>query len=356
MSVQPFNLTEIGSLASQIGASAPACKDIPSSSSSALRVAPKAYSGSLDKYASFKVTPNIGLEFSNLPLASLTDQQIEDLSILISQHNVVVIRGAHLTPQQLLDIGRKIATPKGTLHIHPITAEIPGRSELDELTVVSNEIVYGGENAPASDGWHSDISFEPNPSSYAALQIVQGPDAGGDTQFSSGYAAYDRLSKPLQRFLETLNGENDGNAFHEVANKSNIKIREKRGAANVGTDLRSVHPLVRTNPVTGWKSLYVSKAFTKRIVELPKSESDLLLNFLFNHIAQGFDFSTRVKWNPGDIAFWDNRSTYHAATKDFDESILRRGIRVVPLGERPYLDPASVSKSEAVKAVKDAKL
>ncbi|KAJ3337827.1 hypothetical protein HDU93_000446 [Gonapodya sp. JEL0774] len=357
MSVQPLNLTELGGIATTSQApAAPSRKDIVSVVPKGVKVAPKSYAGTLDKYSSFKITPNIGLEFKDLPLSKLNDKQIEDLGTLISQHNLVVIRGAHLTPQQLLNIGRKLSTPYNTLHIHPITAAVPGGSELDELTVVSNEVVYGEDFGPAADGWHSDIAFEPNPSAYAALQIVQGPDAGGDTQFGSGYTAYDRLSKPLQAFLETLHAENDGNAFHEVAKKSGITIRDKRGAANNGTDLRSVHPVVRTNPVTGWKSLYISKAFTKRIVELPKHESDVLLNFLFNHIASGFDFQTRVKWTPGDIAFWDNRSTYHSATRDFDRDQLRRGIRVVPLGEKPYFDPASVSRAEAVRAAKEAKL
>jgi len=89
--------------------------------------------------------------------------------------------------------------------------------------------------------------------------------------------------------------------------------------------LKAVHPVIRTNPVTGWKGLFVNKGylsildflsyrFTKRIVALTKDESDNLLEYLFRHISQNHDLQVRFKWNKNDIAIWDNRSTYHTAT------------------------------------------
>ncbi|KXS15323.1 taurine catabolism dioxygenase, partial [Gonapodya prolifera JEL478] len=311
---------------------------------------PKKYSGSLDRFEAVKVTPHIGLEFRDLKLNELNDQQIEDLSILVSQNGVVFLRNqAEIDPKFQLEFGKKIGekfpTPPGTLHIHPLTPP----QELNEILVITNEGKLAAQytDTPASDGWHSDFTFEKTPSNYAALQLERIPEEGGDTLWSSGYAAYDRLSKPLRDFLETLHAEHDGNRFHDIAKVTGVKIRTERGADNVGDDLRAVHPLIRTNPVTGWKSLFVNKGFTKRIVELSKTESDALLNFLFDHIAGGFDFQVRFKWNIGDIAIWDNRSVFHSATRDFDPSIVRRGNRVAPLGEKPYFDGASLSRAEA---------
>ncbi|TPX30466.1 hypothetical protein SmJEL517_g05976 [Synchytrium microbalum] len=318
-----------------------------------LRVQPKKYSGSLDQFESFQPTPNIGLEFKDLQLANLSDRQIEDLSILVSQYGVVFLRAQSITAEQQLEFGRKIASPKGTLHVHPLTFKTTG-SALDEISVISNELPSKeySDDAPAADGWHADITFEKTPSNYAALQINDGPETGGDTLFSSGYAAYDRLSAPLKKFLEGLTAIHNADFFNNIAGERGSEIRTDRGADNTGLNLTAVHPVIRTNPVTGWKSIFVNKVFTKKIVELRKDESDAVLAYLHNHIAGGHDFNVRFKWGPGDIAIWDNRSVFHTATKDFDPSILRRGNRVVPLGEKPYFDPASSSRTESIRVSK----
>ncbi|CCO33361.1 hypothetical protein BN14_07436 [Rhizoctonia solani AG-1 IB] len=101
----------------------------------------------------------------------------------------------------------------------------------------------------------------------------------------------------------------------------------------------------KTNPVTGWKSVYVNPEFTKRIIGVTKDESDFILNYLFSLIHQNHDLQVRFKWNKNDVAIWDNRSNYHTATYDY-ERVLRVGDRVVSLGEKPYFDPKSKSRRE----------
>lgn len=98
--------------------------------------------------------------------------------------------------------------------------------------------------------------------------------------------------------------------------------------------------------MTGWKSVYVNRAFTKRINGLTRDESDLILGYLFNLVTQNHDAQVRFKWRKNDIAIWDNRSTWHTATYDYGEA--RVGDRVCSLGEAPYLDPASVGRREAL--------
>jgi len=158
-------------------------------------------------------------------------------------------------------------------------------------------------------------------------------------------------------------------------------MREHRGSPeNIGQDLKSVHPVIRTNPVTGWKGLFVNRGFTKYINGLTKSESDNLLEYLFDHISsvsprfylprycadrQNHDLQVRFRWEANSLAIWDNRSTFRkslfahhrqctelmidAATHDLDE-VTRTGTRSVSLGERPYLDPKSTGRREALKA------
>lgn len=98
--------------------------------------------------------------------------------------------------------------------------------------------------------------------------------------------------------------------------------------------------------VTGWKSVYVNKGFTKRLNGVTKDESDVLLAYLFNLVTQNHDAQVRFKWRKNDMAIWDNRSTWHCATYDYVEA--RAGDRVCSLGEAPYLDPASTSRRAAL--------
>ncbi|KAJ3330418.1 hypothetical protein HDU93_000396, partial [Gonapodya sp. JEL0774] len=294
------------------------------------------YSGSLDRFEKFQVTPHIGLEFrGHIQLQELSDLELEDLSILVSQHGVVFLRQQNLSAEAQIEIGKRLSDSR-SVHIFPINPPSkPGT--YDEIRYVTNEHDRSNQKTNADD-WHTDITFEKFPSSYAILTIVEGPEVGGDTLWASGYAAFSTLSPSLQTYLETLHAEHDGSHFYSIAQKAGIPFRTERGGGNVGDDLVAVHPVVRTNPVTGRKSLFVNQLFTKRIVELNKDESDALLGFLFRHVEKGVEFQVRNRWKPGDAAIWDNRSTFHAAIRDFPSHIIRRGRRVLALGEKPFLD------------------
>lgn len=240
--------------------------------------------------------------------------------------------------------------------MHPLTE---AGSELgDQISVISSEKqkVGGGLTHQQSDvsrlasaGWHSDITFEPVPSDYAMLKIHTLPAAGGgDTLWASGYEIYDRLSPAMQAFLERLTATHDAKFFLDEAARLGNPLRDGiRGSPlNFGADLQAVHPVVRTNPVTGWKSLFVNRGFTRRLNGLTRDESDLLLPYLWNLVTQNHDAQVRFRWNKNDMAIWDNRSTWHCATYDYDEA--RAGDRVCSLGEAPYLDLQSTGRREAL--------
>jgi len=98
--------------------------------------------------------------------------------------------------------------------------------------------------------------------------------------------------------------------------------------------------------VTGWKSVFVNRGFTRRIQGVTKDESDTILQYLFNLLTQNHDAQVRFKWRKNDLALWDNRSTSHCATYDYDAA--RAGDRVCSVGEKPYFDPQSRSRREAL--------
>jgi len=189
------------------------------------------------------------------------------------------------------------------------------------------------------DLFHSDVSYEIQPPSYTSLKLFTIPPTGGDTIWVSGYAAYDRLSFPMREYLEKLT------AIHSSE-------RQVQDTLRLGNPVRydpidTEHPIIRTHPVTGWKSIFVNPTFTRYIVGIPKAESDTILQFLYNHIATATDFSVRFKWEKDSVAIWDNRIVVHTAIYDFRAGGGRRhAIRVTPHGERPYYDPNGKSREE----------
>lgn len=176
-----------------------------------------------------------------------------------------------------------------------------------------------------------------------------------DTLWASGYELYDRISKPLRGFLDTLTAYYAQPAFNEAADRNNFKIYSApRGAPeNVGEVLEAVHPVVRTNPVTGWKSVFAVGHHVKHIHGLSEAESRSFLDWFVQLIVENHDLQVRFRWQqPNDLAIWDNRSVYHAATPDYLNQGLgeRSGSRAVSLGEKPYFDPESKSRREALAA------
>ncbi|KAE8441366.1 hypothetical protein EG329_005469 [Mollisiaceae sp. DMI_Dod_QoI] len=334
---------------------------------------PLKLSGALDHFQSFDVTPIIGKEFVGVNLAKWlrapnSDDLLRDLAITISQRGVVFFRKQDDVTndlqkelvQRLGELSGKPSTSK--LHIHPISnarRELGGKD--DEISIISSQQakkLYAdrfkqSKKQSSKDAWHSDITFEPVPSDYALLRLTELPKTGGDTLWASGYEVYDRISEPVQKFLETLSATYAQPRFNETADKNGFKIyAEERGAPeNVGEVLEAIHPVIRTNPVTGWKSVFAVGHHVQSINGLAEAESKALLNWFTSLIIENHDLQVRHRWqNANDLAIWDNRSVYHAATPDYINQGLgeRTGQRAVSLGERPYFDPQSKSRREAL--------
>ena len=246
------------------------------------------------------------------------------------------------------------------MHIHPVinSGRKLGGGD-NEISVISSEqqkALYTNTfvkkmRQSAKEGWHSDITFEPVPSDYAILRLTELPSSGGDTLWASGYELFDRLSPPYQRFLEGLTATYAQPIFNEAAERNSFQLYAKeRGAPeNVGTALSAVHPVIRTNPVTGWKSVYAVGQHAQRVNDVTEAESQHLLQWFVRLIVENHDLQVRHKWqNPNDVAIWDNRSVYHSATYDYEGLGPRTGQRAVSLGERPYFDPKSTSRREAL--------
>ncbi|PKX96255.1 TauD/TfdA dioxygenase family protein [Aspergillus novofumigatus IBT 16806] len=327
-------------------------------------------SGALDRFTSFDVTPTIGREFPDADLRGWLESPdsnalLRDLAITVSQRGVVFFRkqdglndGLQKTLVQRL--GELSGKPRTSgLHIHPFfNAGLPLGGHDNEIDVVSTEqdrTIFGTpkkfvKRQTARGEWHTDITHEIIPSDYAMLRLIDLPKGGGgDTLWASGYELYDRISKPYQKFLEGLTATFAQPSYDNVARQFDHQLyTQPRGSPeNVGSNFVAVHPVIRTNPVTGWKSLFAVGNHVQCINSLQKEESDSILQWFTWLITENHDLQVRYRWqNRNDVALWDNRCVFHAATKDIDINDRRTGHRAMGVGERPYLDPKSTSRRE----------
>lgn len=267
--------------------------------------------------------PYIGAQVSDLDVSRpLSDAQFEQLYHGLLRHQVLFLRDQQITPEQ----HRALAVRFGDLHIHPVYPHAEG---VEEIIVLDTH----QDNPPDNDNWHTDVTFIDTPPAIALLASKVLPAAGGDTLWTSGIAAYEALSEPFKQLLTGLSAEHDfKKSFQEYKYR---KTPEEHQCWQQAVDKHPPvqHPVIRTHPVSGKKALFVNEGFTTRIVELSEKESEAVLRFLFAHATKP-EFQVRWRWQPNDLAIWDNRVTQHYANADYYPA--RRIMqRATVLGDRP---------------------
>lgn len=213
-------------------------------------------------------------------------------------------RAQPLTPQQQAGLAARF----GDLHIHPI---FPNVAEQPEILVLDTAVTDVADNAI----WHTDVTFLPTPALGSVLAAKQLPANGGDTLWASGFAAFETLSKPMQRLLDGLTATHDFTRSFPLERFGTTPADLQRWEDTRRQYPPLSHPVVRTHPVSGRKALLVNEGFTSRINELTASESTALLSYLFAHATRP-EFTIRWRWQESDVAFWDSRVTQHYAVDD----------------------------------------
>ena len=170
---------------------------------------------------------------------------------------------------------------------------------------------------PDTNSWHTDLTFKKEQPFASILVAREVPEVGGDTMWSSLYAAYDRLPEGMRSDLEGLEAIHDmGDFRNSFAEAKGGTSGEERLNESVGRFGHRIRPLIDKHPVTGRKFLNYNEAFITHIVGLTTNESNALRVFLANHMNRPED-QVRWRWQPGDIAMWDNRVTMHYAVADY---------------------------------------
>mgnify|MGYP006280590031 CR=1 FL=1 len=257
-------------------------------------------------------TPRIGAEITDLDLREVSDADVVALRDALHEHLVLFFRDQTLDDAAQQRFAARLAEPE----------EFPfGPGGPPDAPNV-HAITTGGE-APKTanaDTWHSDATFMECPPMASMLRAVELPALGGDTLWASAYDAYDALSSRLQTLIEGMT------ATHSVAKSSAHR-------APVHDRFPPVqHPVVRTHPVTGRRALFVNRIFTVALDGVSERENEVLLPLLCDTFQQP-DLQVRLRWSPGTVALWDNRSTQHYAT--FDYSARREMHRILLRGDRP---------------------
>lgn len=259
------------------------------------------------RFAVEPYTPHIGAVIHGLDLRQPLDRETQtELQQALAAFEVLFFRDQHLTPQQHIDFTRTFGS------VSEVKAFFPRVEGHPEVEIVEST----AERPKASNNWHADITWREQPPLGTSLYAQVIPASGGDTLWASLTQAYESLPPAFQAYLETLT------AVHtwEISGWTEYLLRKDAS----GDELRAArakyppveHPVVRVHPVTGKKILYVNSTFTSHIKGLPRTQSDALLSQLFA-LAQVPEFQARLRWAPGTLAVWDNRSTQHYAVGDF---------------------------------------
>jgi len=274
------------------------------------------------------LTAHIGAEISGIDLKEkLNPEQVKAIYAALLKWKVIFFKNQHLDHQQHVEFSRQF----GQLTIgHPVFGYVEGHPEIYSIARHRKANSFEGKRLLRPwTGWHADVTAAINPPYASILRGVVIPPYAGDTQWTNLVAAYNGLSQPLRGFIDTLFGE------HRFTPPEGAKAQHEYLQSLKDSPLASEHPLVRVHPETGERALYVSPSFIKKIVGLTPRESDQLLHLLLEHAVRP-EYTVRFKWEAGDIAFWDNRSTAHLPPSDiFDTDFERQLYRTTLVGDIP---------------------
>ncbi len=272
-----------------------------------------------------KYSGALGAEVFGLDLAQpLGKETLEEVRNAWLEHLVLFFRDQRLTPTQHYAFAQQF----GELMEHPYIEGIADYPEIIEIVRTPGQ-TYNFDRC-----FHADLTFLDEPAAGAALYARELPPYGGDTMFANMYLAYDTLSDGMKTMLAGLEAVHRSGDVNERYHAPFKGMKPKAGEA--GT---AIHPVIRTHPETGRKSLYVNQGFTKHFKDMTESESAPILDFLFRHATRP-EFICRFHWQPGSLILWDNRITVHNAVADFygEADSYRRVVHRATIGgDRPSI-------------------
>lgn len=281
----------------------------------------------LDGFEHIEVRPiagAVGAEIHGVDINDLTDEIFAEIRAAWHQHLVIFFRDQSLDDEQLKAFGQRFAP----LFRHPNF--IPQDNEPDIVRVYTGP----DDTRIVGEDWHADTSCMPEPPSAAVLYAVEVPPVGGDTLFANQYLAYETLSDGMKALLDGMT------TLHSDIRVAGPRAEERLTGRtsvsrwdNTWVETKAMHPVVRTHPETGRKSLFVNRSYTQNFDGMTREESLPWLNFLERHATRP-ELTCRFRWEKGSVAVWDNRCLMHIAMHDY-KGQWRKMHRVQMVGTKP---------------------
>lgn len=275
----------------------------------------------IDDYQTLSVqplTPTIGAEVGGVRMnGDVSPEQVEEIRRALLDWKVIFFRDQDVTRDEHVAFGRLF----GELEVHPFTPNHPDHPEI--------VVIHHDENSKrGQNDWHSDVTWRLEPSLGSILRAIVVPPVGGDTLFADMNAAWEGLSDEVKEKIDGLE------AVHSFVHSFGRGMSPEKLERMRDQYPDAVHPVVRTHPETGAKSIYVNIAFATRIIGMDDDEGRRLLRDLYRQ-AQVPEYQCRFRWQENSVAFWDNRVAQHYAAFDYKPHT-RRVERVTIAGDRPY--------------------
>jgi len=269
-----------------------------------------------------RASPAVGAEITGVDLRRLSDEQFATIRQTFLDAGVIFFRDQKLAPEDHIAFAERW----GDININRFFTPVKGYPQIvaEVLKEPDQKMNIGGD-------WHTDHSYDTAPALGSILYAHEVPSTGGDTLFASMGAAFDALSPDFQKMLEGLSALHSSRhvfGTEGLAAKANGERIQNPERATQDVE----HPVIIRHPDSGRKCLYVNPGFTRNIVGWSEEESEALLSFLYKHAAHP-QFSTRFNWQPGSLAMWDNRATWHNAINDYH-------------GERRYMHRITIAGTE----------
>jgi alpha-ketoglutarate-dependent taurine dioxygenase len=296
---------------------------------------PEYFDDARNGYTAIKTVPlasAMGAEIQGVDIANITDEQFEQVKSALFRYKMIYFRNQ---TNMTIDDQEALTLRFGEFGTDAYTQGIEGHRNVQRLIKEASTVVdwiFG-------DGWHVDSPFMERPPSISLLQSLDVPPYGGDTWWTNAELAYQFLSDKMKALIADLKVHMSAAWVLENVHKNNNKLNDLSvGEIELTLDQKKMvegwfHPIVRTHPETGQKSLYCDPSYGMGIQGMKQEEAKPILKYLSDHITRE-DFNCRLRWEPNMLVIWDNRLCLHKAFNDYD-GYRREMIRTIVNGEIP---------------------
>jgi taurine dioxygenase len=279
----------------------------------------------------------MGAEVKGVDLAELTDAQFAEIEHALFRHKMIYFRDQRISHADHESFSLRFGEFADDAYTKGVEGHVNVQPVIKEAGA-EVAMIFGS-------GWHTDSAFLPRPPAISMLYGVDIPPYGGDTIWANAALAYATLSDTMKSMLSGLRVRMSmrrvlatAQEYMEPDDTAIGRLAATRDAGPLDPEILrklrgSSHPLVRTHPVTGERSLYCDKTYSVGIEGLTEAEAEPLLTFLSDHVTQPA-FTCRLRWKPGTFAVWDNRLCVHQAFNDHD-GYRREMYRTTVAGESP---------------------